>query len=475
MKKLMLAAFALTAAAWLNVGLLVEPASAQILFGSLSGNQYSQTFDSLANSGTVAWLDNSTLPGWYASKTQVGAISTYRVSSGTQNNSGLYSFGVAGVNLVIDRALGSVASGTPGNLAYGVRFQNDTTVPIANITISYTGEQWRNGGNTAIQTLAFSYFISNDPITSSDAAGANAWVAFTSLDFNSPTVGATAAALDGNDPTNRQVFSATLLPNVVVFPGQEIFFRWLDLNDTGNDHALAIDDLTITFTSVTDPPVIAPGGQPQSRTNIAGTTATFTVSASSLSPMGYQWQKDGMNLTDGGEISGSSTSTLTLSTITLNDAANYTVIITNSYGSVTSGVVVLTVIQATPAIITPPTASAITYGQTLASSTLSGGVASTPGVFALVITDLAPNAGITNVSVIFTPTDTTNYTTAITSVNVTVNKATATVTLGGLYQIYDGRAKSVSVTTTPSALNVLTTYNGSSAAPTNAGIYYGVI
>src|ERR1700690_4019849 len=156
MRRLLLPTVALVAS--LNVSLLIQPGSAQILVSS--GSPYTQNFDSLANSGAppadTNWMDNSTIPGWYASKTQVGAISTYRVGSGTQTTGALYSFGVAGVNPVSDRALGSVASGTPGNLACGVRFQNDTALAMTNITISYTGEQWRNGGNTATQTLAFS-------------------------------------------------------------------------------------------------------------------------------------------------------------------------------------------------------------------------------------------------------------------------------------------------------------------------------
>ena len=189
----------LVVAACLTAGLFVESASGQILFSA--GSPYTQDFDSLASSGTTnTWTDNSTLPGWYASKVQVGAITTYRADTGTANTGAIYSYGVAGVNPITDRALGSIASGTPGNLAYGVRFQNDTTLAITNITISYTGEQWRNGGNTAVQTLAFSYFIDSIPILSSDAAGANAWVSFSALSFNSPTVGATAAALDGNAP-----------------------------------------------------------------------------------------------------------------------------------------------------------------------------------------------------------------------------------------------------------------------------------
>ena len=72
--------------------------------------------------------------------------------------------------------------------------------------------------------------------------------------------------------------------------------------------------------------------------------------------------------------------------------------------------------------------SGITYGQTLASSTLSGGAASVPGTFACTTPSTAPNAGTSAQSVTFTPTDTVHYSTATTTVNVTVAKATPTIT-----------------------------------------------
>ena len=50
-------------------------------------------------------------------------------------------------------------------------------------------------------------------------------------------------------------------------------------------------------------------------------------------------------------------------------------------------------------------------------------------------------------------------------------KATASVTLSNLTQTYDGTAKPVSVTTSPTNLGVTVTYNGSLNAPTNAGTY----
>ena len=268
------------------------------------------------------------------------------------------------MNPVTDRALGSIGSGTPGNFAYGVRFQNDTALAITNITISYTGEQWRNGGNTAVQTLAFSYFISTAPITGSDAAGVNAWVPFADLDFKSPTVGATASALDGNDPANRQVFTGVLLPNVIVFPGQEIFLRWFDPNDSGNDHALAIDDLTISFTSVSavmTAPDISASGQPQSRTNNAGTRATFTVTATGSAPS-YQWQLNGYDLYNGVKISGATGPTLSISGVLAIDEGIYTVVVANGVGSVTSSNAVLTVID--PAVNTQPVSRTNIAGDT---------------------------------------------------------------------------------------------------------------
>src|SRR5262249_29128774 len=135
------------------------------------------------------------------------SYSTYRVGDGSANNGSIWSFGTISNT---DRALGSLSSGTPKTNVFGVRFQNDTANPLGSITVSYTGEQWRNGGNTAVQTLAFSYQVSSTPFTSPILVGsapADGYTGFSALDFNSPTTGATAAALDGNAAANRTVFT----------------------------------------------------------------------------------------------------------------------------------------------------------------------------------------------------------------------------------------------------------------------------
>jgi hypothetical protein len=93
----------------------------------------------------------------------------------------------------------------------------------------------------------------------------------------------------------------------------------------------------------------------------------------------------------------------------------------------------VTVNKQTP-VLKAPVASAITYGQTLASSSLSGGAAtnsannaSVAGSFAFTAPATAPGAGTANQSVTFTPSDTTNYNSATVNVNVTVYQASPTL------------------------------------------------
>lgn len=329
------------------VGLGFSSLRAQI---ALSGGNYAQDFNSLATNGTSnLWTDNLTLPGWYASKTAAGAaVVTYRAESGTSTVGALYSFGSPGSS---DRALGSVASGTPGNFAYGVRFTNDTAVTQTNIHISFTGEQWRNGGTASPQTLAFSYRVSSSAINDSDAANANSWIGFSNLNFSAPTVSATAGALEGNAATNQQSFINVALAGVNVAPGQELFLRWLDVDDAGFDHGLALDDLTVHFNSDSNVPPFAPviTTQPQSQTVAVGANVTFAVTATGNPPPTYQWQFNGTNL------AGETNVSLTLSAVTTNQAGAYTVALTNTAGDNTS--------QPAPLTIFPPVAgiSLLTY------------------------------------------------------------------------------------------------------------------
>ncbi|MFZ2276154.1 MAG: immunoglobulin domain-containing protein [Prosthecobacter sp.] len=82
----------------------------------------------------------------------------------------------------------------------------------------------------------------------------------------------------------------------------------------GLRHSLAV---------VTVPPtVLIP---PADQTRLTSQTAAFTVSASGTPPYSYQWYKDGVLLANGVRISGVTTATLTVSSLTVADAGDYTV------------------------------------------------------------------------------------------------------------------------------------------------------
>ena len=110
------------------------------------------------------------------------------------------------------------------------------------------------------------------------------------------------------------------------------------------------------------------------------------------------------------------------------DAGNYTVyyqVTADDYNTKT-GSAQVKISKVTPSITALPTASAITYGQTLANSTLTGGTASVPGTFAWETSSTSPTVNDSNSTaypVVFTPKDTTNYNSVETAVKLTVNSA----------------------------------------------------
>ncbi len=93
------------------------------------------------------------------------------------------------------------------------------------------------------------------------------------------------------------------------------------------------------------PPIIT--SQPANQTLQPGATATFTLTAIGTLPLSYQWQVDGANLTDGGNVSGSTTGTLTLSNVIEPSSGTYSVIVSNTVGW-TNASSVLTVIPPSP-------------------------------------------------------------------------------------------------------------------------------
>jgi hypothetical protein len=243
--------------------------------------------------------------------------------------------------------------------------------------------------------------------------------------------------------------------------------------------------------AVATQPVISASGTPAAVNTTYGTASptptSFTLSGSNLTagvtvtaPTGYQVSTSSGSGYATSVVVGAA-GTIPSTTVYLRLAATTTVgtysgnVTLSSSGAtnVTLATTASTVAKATPTINTPPTASSITFGQTLANSSLTSGSASVAGTFAFTTPSTAPAAGTSTHGVTFTPNDSLNYNSATTTVSVTVNKAAASVSLNAadLTRTYDGSPKPVTVTTVPAGLAVSLTYNGSTSAPSAAGTY----
>jgi len=84
--------------------------------------------------------------------------------------------------------------------------------------------------------------------------------------------------------------------------------------------------------------------QPSSQISYDGCCAIFRVTASGT-PRDYRWRKDGVDLADGGSVTGASSSTLTLTGVSAADEGAYSVVVSNVLGAETSDDATLTVAE----------------------------------------------------------------------------------------------------------------------------------
>lgn len=123
---------------------------------------------------------------------------------------------------------------------------------------------------------------------------------------------------------------------------------------------LSSAELYIPPTQTNEPPVILvpPGNQ-----NVAvGLPASFSVEAFGTTPLGYQWQFNGLSLKGDDRVTGTETNTLRISAVTPQDAGTYRVMVSNAYGSVTSQPGTLTVLLRPPEITMEPADQIVVSG-----------------------------------------------------------------------------------------------------------------
>lgn len=111
----------------------------------------------------------------------------------------------------------------------------------------------------------------------------------------------------------------------------------LDVGTDGNIYFLARDAgalYKIIYTTNTAPTIVT---HPSSVSVAEGQPATFSVTATGSAPLNYQWQKNSVNIT------GANASSYNIAATTPGNAGSYSVIVSNSLGSVTSNPATLTV------------------------------------------------------------------------------------------------------------------------------------
>jgi len=222
---------------------------------AFNGPSYSQNFDTLASSGTTAtWANGTTLEGWYLFRQPAPgtAITAYAIGTGSGNGGSFYSFGATSA---ADRALGDVGSGGAyfGSLAttdvpvgwIAFAAVNKTGAALSSVTLDFDGEQWRNGGNTSAHAMALEYGLGGDDFAAITWTSAPA-----SFTWTSPVVGSTAGAVDGNAAGLVDLVGGTLT-GLTWNVDQTLWLRWVEVNNTGSDHGLAIDNFALSVPAAT--------------------------------------------------------------------------------------------------------------------------------------------------------------------------------------------------------------------------------
>jgi hypothetical protein len=213
---------------------------------------------------TLALVTSSTVPtDWYFSESGSSANTTYGAGTGSSNVGNTYSFGATSAT---DRAFGSVrTTGVAATL--GTVVTNGTGSTITDLTIQFTGEQWRLGALGRTDQMDFGFSTDATSITT------GTWIDVDPLDFVGPTTAGIVGALDGNAAENQVAVSYTLT-GLNLLSGTSLWLRWVDFEASGSDDGLAIDNFSLLAPQILPP---GDGGTPQSVPENLPTSAIVAV------------------------------------------------------------------------------------------------------------------------------------------------------------------------------------------------------
>jgi endonuclease/exonuclease/phosphatase family metal-dependent hydrolase len=212
----------------------------------------------------------------------------------------------------------------------------------------------------------FDSYLSDNPVPADNNGNSN-----TSLNRNHPhdyvlpdfslTNFETATVFPSHSFPNGLVFDSTVYTPLSDVPPVQF------TDSTNAQHMAVMKDFLIPAgnDSGTNPPVIVT--QPQSQTNAVGATITFSVGAGGSGTLACQWQFNGTN------IAGATANPFIFVDAQLTNNGNYSVVVTNLFGSVASSNAVLLLTNAPPTITTQPQGQSVLAGQTATFSVAASG------------------------------------------------------------------------------------------------------
>jgi hypothetical protein len=272
----------------------------------------------------------------------------------------------------------------------------------------------------AVLTITGPPMITVQPASQSVAVGTNA--GFSVIATGTPPL--SYQWLFGTAPITDATNASLILTNVQ--PADAGSFTVVVTNSAGSATS-AVAVLTVVL-----PPLIT--AQPQSLTNVTGAAATFSATATGSPPLGYQWRLNGVNLSNGGRISGARTNTLSVTNVESVDTGSYTLVVSNAAGIVTSAVATLTVISP-PSITAQPVSQSIVAGSNASFSVIATGTSPLSYQWLLNGTNLADTSQIggsssSTLSILnVQPTNAGGYSVVVTNVAESVTSAVVVLTV----------------------------------------------
>lgn len=274
---------------------------------SLTSTSYTQDFDGLGTtsssgvtSGNLGNI-NSSLEGWFFLELGSGANTTITAGNGSSGTGDTYNFGATGN---ANRTLGALRVGSDAfpvvNPRFGFYFTNNTGSTITALQIAYTGETWRRGFDNRSDRLDFQYSANATSLST------GIWTDVNGLDYRNPV---NPLPVGSGSLLHSATISSIVL-NINVVDGDNLFIRWTDLDATDNDDGMGINDFTLT---VVDPTPIVfyskpsgnlsdlstwgddPSGSGSAPTNFTDHFQEFNLVNRTTSTLNSNWVVSGVN------------------------------------------------------------------------------------------------------------------------------------------------------------------------------------